>query len=149
METKAMNNKPDFSFWSRPNMKLKKEEEEDQSSYSEYIRKGVKDMSYKKAIKKHEKELKQEQFVANILEDKIVVKPVHYEKFAIEPITFIMKNGLEFWRGNIVKYAVRCGHKTYDGMSEVESEIIDLKKVIRYAEMRINQLEGKEPNAIS
>jgi len=29
-------------------------------------------------------------------------------------------------------------------MSEVQSEITDLEKVIRYSQMRINQLEGKE-----
>ena len=51
---------------------------------------------------------------------------------------------LEFWRGNIVKYASRAGHKMYDGMDEQESEITDLNKVIRYAEMRINQIKGAD-----
>ena len=73
----------------------------------------------------------------------IVVKPAHYERYVIEPITFIMKNGFEFWRGNIVKYAARAGHKVYDGQDAVQSEITDLRKVIRYAEMRINTLEGR------
>lgn len=73
----------------------------------------------------------------------IIVKPSHYAKWKIEPITFIMRNGFEFWRGNIVKYASRAGSKIYDGMDEVGSEITDLKKVIRYAEMRINQLQGE------
>jgi hypothetical protein len=73
----------------------------------------------------------------------LVVKPAHYTKWAIEPITYIMRNGFEFWRGNIVKYASRAGSKMYAGMDEVESEVTDLKKVIRYAEMRINQLEGE------
>ena len=77
-------------------------------------------------------------------EDNIVVKPFHYERNKIEPITFIMENGFEFWRGNIIKYAARAGFKLYDGQSEGESEITDLKKVIRYAEMRINQLEGRD-----
>lgn len=76
--------------------------------------------------------------------DDIVRQPQHYAKWAIEPITFIMKNGLRFEVGNIVKYAVRAGSKLYEGMDEVQSEITDLKKVQRYAEMRINQLEGKE-----
>ena len=76
--------------------------------------------------------------------DDIVVKPNHYTKWVIEPITYVMKNGMEFWRGNIIKYATRAGGKIYDGMDETQSEITDLKKVIRYAEMRINQLEGKE-----
>lgn len=77
----------------------------------------------------------------------IIEKPSHYERFTIEPINFIMKNGLEFWRGNIVKYCLRAGYKSYPDMDEVQSEITDLKKIIRYAEMRINQLEGKDPNA--
>lgn len=74
----------------------------------------------------------------------IVTKPSHYSRWVIEPITYIMRNGFEFWRGNIVKYASRAGHKKYDGLDETQSEITDLKKVIRYAEMRINQLEGEQ-----
>lgn len=73
----------------------------------------------------------------------IVEKPDHYARWPIEPITFIMRNGFEFWRGNIVKYASRAGFKTYDGMTPEESEITDLQKVIRYAEMRINQINGE------
>jgi len=76
---------------------------------------------------------------ASVVHDKHVKKPSHYTKWAIEPITFIMRNGFEFWRGNIVKYASRAGSKMYDGMDAVESEITDLEKVRRYAEMRINQ----------
>ena len=73
----------------------------------------------------------------------IIVKPYHYAKWKIEPVTFIMRNGFEFWRGNIIKYASRAGSKLYDGMDANQSEITDLKKVIRYAEMRINQLQGE------
>lgn len=72
-----------------------------------------------------------------------VYKPNHYAKWNIEPITFIMRNGMEFWRGNIIKYATRAGSKTYDGLDQTESEITDLEKVRRYAEMRINQLKGE------
>jgi len=74
----------------------------------------------------------------------IVNKPKHYTKFEIEPIEFIMKNKIEFWRGNIIKYAARAGAKKYDQMTEKQSEITDLHKVIRYAEMRINQLSNKD-----
>jgi hypothetical protein len=77
------------------------------------------------------------------LPDEIVVKPAHYARYKIEPVEFIMRNGMEFWRGNIVKYAARAGFKLYPGKDAVESEIIDLQKVIRYAQMRINQLEGE------
>jgi len=74
----------------------------------------------------------------------IVNEPKHYARWKIEPITYIMMNGFEFWRGNIIKYASRAGYKLYEGMDEVQSEITDLEKVIRYSQMRINQLEGKD-----
>ena len=76
--------------------------------------------------------------------ENIVNRPAHYTQYEIEPITFIMKNGFDFWRGNIIKYASRAGSKIYDGMDAVESEITDLEKVRRYAEMRINQLKGEK-----
>ena len=75
--------------------------------------------------------------------DDIVRRPAHYTRYAIEPIEFIMRNGLRFEIGNIVKYACRAGFKLYPGKDEIESEITDLEKVRRYAEMRINQLKGK------
>jgi hypothetical protein len=73
----------------------------------------------------------------------IVNQPKHYLRWSIEPITYIMRNGFEFWRGNIVKYASRAGYKMYEGKTQIESEIIDLEKVIRCANMRINQLNGE------
>lgn len=73
----------------------------------------------------------------------LINKPSHYVQWNIEPITFIMRNGFEFWRGNIIKYASRAGYKQYEGMDYAQSEITDLQKVIRYAEMRINQLNGE------
>ena len=85
-----------------------------------------------------------EDFRENVMVTNIVNEPKHYARWAIEPITFIMRNGFEFWRGNIIKYASRAGYKLYEGMDEVQSEITDLEKVIRYSQMRINQLEGKD-----
>lgn len=76
--------------------------------------------------------------------NEIVREPEHYSRWQIEPITYIMRNSFEMWRGNIIKYASRAGYKKYEGMDEVASEITDLKKAMRYCEMRINQLEGKE-----
>jgi hypothetical protein len=73
----------------------------------------------------------------------LVNKPSHYTRYPIEPVTFIMRNDLPFHVGNIVKYAVRAGYKVYPDMDKAESEVTDLKKVIRYAEMRINLLEGE------
>ena len=63
-------------------------------------------------------------------------------------MVFTMQNGMEFWRGNVIKYVSRAGSKLYDGQDKVQSEITDLKKAMRYCEMRINLLEGKQPNDI-
>ena len=73
----------------------------------------------------------------------IVDQPEHYTRYKIEPAAFIMRNGLPFHTGNIVKYAVRAGYKLYPNQDATDSEITDLQKVIRYAEMRINLLEGE------
>tara|TARA_R100000278_G_scaffold103235_1_gene79686 strand:- start:201 stop:452 length:252 start_codon:yes stop_codon:yes gene_type:complete len=74
-------------------------------------------------------------------------KPDHYANNMIEPADFIMYNNLSFWKGNIIKYVVRAGIKQ-SHPTIIESEINDLKKVIRYAEMRINQLEGNAPSHV-
>lgn len=79
----------------------------------------------------------------------LVKNPAHYTRWAIEPIVFITRNGLEFWRGNIVKYAMRAGFKLYEGKDAVESEIVDLEKVIQYANIRIMDLKEKEEIAMS
>ena len=71
-----------------------------------------------------------------------IVQPSHYERYKIEPINFIMLNDLSFWIGNIVKYVVRAGYK------EGVDEVTDLLKARRYIDMRLNQLEGKNPNAL-
>lgn len=78
----------------------------------------------------------------------VVKRPSHYTRWKIEPIVFLMQNNVEFWRANIVKYCMRAGFKEYHDQSLTQSEITDLRKAIRYCEMRINQLEGKEPNDI-
>ncbi len=38
-----------------------------------------------------------------------VYRPAHYARWKIEPITFIMLNDMEYWRGAICKYAARAG----------------------------------------
>ena len=77
--------------------------------------------------------------------DDHIDRPYHYASWRIEPIKFIMANRLPFWQGNIIKYAMRAGLKSYPQQDLIESEITDLMKVIRYAEMRINELEGRDP----
>ena len=53
-------------------------------------------------------------------------------------IQFLLRNNCEYWRGNVVKYVMRAGHKVQPGKTETESEIEDLRKAIRYLEMRVN-----------
>ena len=78
----------------------------------------------------------------------IIKRPDHYTRWKIEPIVFIMENGMSFWRGNIVKYVLRAGYKDYQGQDSKQSEITDLKKAARYIEMRINLLKGNNANDI-
>jgi hypothetical protein len=79
--------------------------------------------------------------------DDLIDHPDHYahDDNGIEPIQFIMANDPRgyYVRGAVTKYAARAGHKRYDGMDLVESEITDWKKAMRYCEMRVRQLEGK------
>lgn len=75
-------------------------------------------------------------------QDDIVTRPAHYACFEIEPLTFIMRNGLSFWQGNPIKYICRAGKKLYPGQDAVQSEITDLEKARRMLEMRIKQLRG-------
>ena len=73
----------------------------------------------------------------------IVTSPQHYTKYDIEPIVFIMKNKLDYWRGAIIKYVLRAGSKFQEGKSMEQSEIDDLNKIIEYALFRKRQLEGE------
>lgn len=68
--------------------------------------------------------------------------PEHYD-MEIQPIEYIMRNGLGFCEGNIVKYVSR-----YKGKGGIE----DLKKARHYIEILINECErhnrilGRCPN---
>ena len=42
----------------------------------------------------------------------VIKNPKHYERYAIEPVSFIMNNELPFWMGNVIKYIMRAGYKT-------------------------------------
>lgn len=77
-----------------------------------------------------------------VITDDVVNRPAHYACFEIEPLTFIMRNGLSFWQGNPIKYICRAGKKLYPGQDAVQSAITDLEKARRMLEMRIKQLRG-------
>ena len=72
-----------------------------------------------------------------------VERPFHYAHYSIEPKEFIIRNKMPVWKGNVVIYVSRAGHKTYDNETLNTSEILDLRKAIRYCEMRINMLNDE------
>ena len=67
------------------------------------------------------------------MEEKRQVGGDHYEKCGIMPTTYIRANNLDFFEGNIVKYITR--HKDKNGAE-------DIKKVIHYAEMILEDVYG-------
>lgn len=67
------------------------------------------------------------------MEEHNVVSPAHYDRFNIEPITFIMENDLDFATGNVIKYVMRAPYK---------NGVEDLKKAQRYLTFLINKAEG-------
>ena len=56
----------------------------------------------------------------------------HYQKHKIQPYEFITANNLSFFQGNVIKYVVR--YKDKNGIE-------DLKKIIHYCELEIEQLK--------
>ena len=54
------------------------------------------------------------------------VSPDYYARYDIEPISFIMRNGIPYAEGNVIKYVLRHDMK---GGAE------DIDKAIRYLEM--------------
>jgi len=76
----------------------------------------------------------------------VVASPAHYAGTGkIQPIEYINDHGLNFNRGNVIKYVSRAGHK--DPSKEVE----DLEKARQYLDFEINRLKygsvfGKDTN---
>lgn len=64
--------------------------------------------------------------------------PDHYTDGKIEVIDFIEDKGLNFHRGNAVKYIARAGKKDHS------KEIEDLEKAVWYLQREIEKLKGKE-----
>jgi hypothetical protein len=62
----------------------------------------------------------------------------HYKDLAIQPNEYIYANGLNWFAGNIVKYATRAGRK--DGR---EGMIKDLRKAIHYTELWLERIESE------
>ena len=76
------------------------------------------------------------QVVSTMPKDDAVSHPSHYTDGKIEVIDFIEDKGLNFNRGNAVKYLCRAGKK--DPAKEVE----DLEKAMWYINHEIERLKG-------
>lgn len=78
------------------------------------------------------------------IEDK-VHHPSHYtwlkEKCGIEVLD--IARHLNFNLGNCIKYILRAGHKSEEGMSNKEKKIEDLKKAVFYLNDEIKLLENE------
>lgn len=59
----------------------------------------------------------------------------HYKRTAIQPWDIIDDHGLDFYRGNALKYLLRAGKKG--------DAVQDLRKAIHYIEKCIEREEGK------
>lgn len=59
----------------------------------------------------------------------------HYKDCAIQPVEFIHKNNLDFFQGNIIKYATR--HKNKNGAA-------DLRKAIHYCQLALELQYGEK-----
>ena len=57
----------------------------------------------------------------------------HYQSMKIQPSEFIVKNGLDWYCGNAVKYI--CRHKAKGGK-------VDLEKAIHYLQLAIEEYYG-------
>jgi hypothetical protein len=73
-----------------------------------------------------------------------MVNPPHYTRGNIEVWDFIRDQGLNYFRGNAIKYICRAGFKS------PQTEIEDLKKAIHYLENELQHaLQGDEPERSS
>lgn len=61
----------------------------------------------------------------------------HYKKMPIQPLEFIIKNGLNFCQGSVIKYVTR--YKDKNGIE-------DLKKARHYIDVMIEMEEQAEAN---
>ncbi len=65
---------------------------------------------------------------------KTQVGGAHYSKYAIQPTEYILKNGLHFCEGNVIKYTTRWRDK---------GGIEDLKKARHYLDILISEEEKR------
>lgn len=71
------------------------------------------------------------------------INPNHYigDASKIQAIDIIEIFGLNFSKGNVIKYTLRSGRKHEEGYSAIEKEVEDLEKAVWYAEREIKRLK--------
>ena len=69
--------------------------------------------------------------------------PIHYTRGNIEVWDFIRDQGLNYFRGNAIKYICRAGFKS------PQTEVEDLKKAIHYLENELNSISPALHNPIT
>lgn len=84
--------------------------------------------------------------------DVAVIHPSHYTRGKIEVWDFIKDQGLNYDRGNVVKYICRAGHKPADeGVTDKDPSVVllenkmkelqDINKVIAYAQHEADDIQ--------
>ena len=61
-----------------------------------------------------------------------VTHPPHYVRLSPEPLSVIESWGLDYHRGNALKYLARAGFKVADGQTKAQAEAQDLRKAAAY-----------------
>ena len=79
--------------------------------------------------------------LADIERREVVAHPDYYKRGGIEAIDAIEAWGLGFCLGNVVKYIARAGHKTADGLQ-------DLQKAAWYLDREIKRINSKAPDMV-
>lgn len=67
--------------------------------------------------------------------------PSHYNTGKIETYDYIEDQGLNYAKGNVVKYVSRAGRKKAPDKTMIESELEDLKKASWYLNKEIKRVE--------
>ena len=68
--------------------------------------------------------------------------PSHYKQFKVEVIE--ITETMSFCLGNVVKYALRAGHKVGDNETPEQARLRDLKKAQWYLNREIARLESAD-----
>lgn len=71
------------------------------------------------------------------------INPAHYvaDSEGIQAIDIIEIFGLNFSKGNVIKYTLRSGRKSEHGYDDLTKEIEDLNKAKWYVEREVERLE--------